>query len=268
MPSVLTVTLEQIAAASIDAARIVSLQEVAVREFMLCSFGTGDYAQPLGVAKNSACADLVKFYRLVSKAAGTKIVRPSKAAAFLKILDMPDFCKRMSKLSSRRKFEAHPDSGFLEDMCEALDSLDKVVVDGAAAKFRSGANVSSAVGSALVANKGESASNDNVVGDTSTVAPDDSASHVGCGATDAEEFAVHNSNSHQEKIDTQKVVVAEPKPTPVPTSVPCRQAETPEQFRARMNAEYEDRARRRSETCPRPPEKGKCVTVGSWGMLA
>ena len=67
------------------------------------------------------------------------------------------------------------------------------------------------------------------VGATDAEMPDarPSGIHVGCGNNVAEEFAVHNSNSHLEKIDTQKVVVAEPKPTPVPKSVPCRQAETP-----------------------------------------
>ena len=82
------------------------------------------------------------------------------------------------------------------------------------------------------------------VGATDAEMPDarPSGIHVGCGNNVAEEFAVHNSNSHLEKIDTQKGVVAEPKPTPVPNSVPCRQAETP------RGSKYDDAHQEKSDT--------------------
>ena len=115
MDSPLTVAINQIEVAAVDTSRKVELQVAAVKEFM------AGHSLP---AKTSACDDLERFYKIVSSAAGSKITRPSRASAFLTCLDLKNFSSRMSKLSSRRKLEAHlakwgysiVDSRYLERM--------------------------------------------------------------------------------------------------------------------------------------------------------
>ena len=127
--------ISQIACADVPAKRIEELQELAVKEFLVPG------ATMARGAKTSACADLAVFYRLVSKQAGTKIERPSQAAAFLKQLGIAvEFPRRMSRLSSKRKMEAHPDVGFIADLTQAFEALGPAAIADAAAKFRAGAS--------------------------------------------------------------------------------------------------------------------------------
>ena len=71
-----------------------------------------------------ACADLEKALFEVSQICGGQHFKVGKAVAFLKAIGLVNHASRLSKLSSRRRAEAHPDACFIEDFTKALAQVD------------------------------------------------------------------------------------------------------------------------------------------------
>ena len=96
------------------------------------------HARPSG-APTGACKDLEHFYAMLSHATNVQIARPTAAAALLRHVGLADFTGRASKLSSRRKHEAHPDATFLLELQSALDRIGAQTLSQLGASFRSAA---------------------------------------------------------------------------------------------------------------------------------
>ena len=64
-----------------------------------------------------------ELYGVLSKAVGIRVSRPTAAIACVRAIGIGDLDKRISKLTSRRHHCAHPDSGILADVCEAIASI-------------------------------------------------------------------------------------------------------------------------------------------------
>ena len=83
-----------------------------------------------------APGDLEQLYGLLIRASGTKISRPTAAAAFLQEAGLGDYRSRLSRLSTRRKIASHPDADFLPELRHALEGLAPEALRAAGERFR------------------------------------------------------------------------------------------------------------------------------------
>ena len=84
----------------------------------------------------SPLRDLENVYFILGDATGIEMKKTSRANALLKVLGLEQFCSRFSKLSSRRKLSAHPDSMLTCELSKALERLGPKAISTAAEKFR------------------------------------------------------------------------------------------------------------------------------------
>ena len=87
-----------------------ALLKVATKEYMALKME----ARPVS---SRASEDQEMVYSMLSSVAGVRIMRPTAAVAFLRLLGLAGqgFDTRFSRLTSRRRHEAHPDAPFLEE---------------------------------------------------------------------------------------------------------------------------------------------------------
>ena len=131
-PSVLSAALNGIASASLAARDKLLLQKHAVQIFMA---EMAPAPAVRGVC-TEAIDDVAALYAVLSEAAGVRISRPTAAVAFVKVLGLDCFTKRISKLSSRRNHAAHPDPGFIDDISAAIHGLGPAALAALSASFR------------------------------------------------------------------------------------------------------------------------------------
>ena len=130
--SVLSAALNGIASASLAARDKLLLQKHAVQIFMA---EMAPAPAVRGVC-TEAIDDVAALYAVLSEAAGVRISRPTAAVAFVKVLGLDCFNKRISKLSSRRNHAAHPDPGFIDDISAAIHGLGPAALAALSASFR------------------------------------------------------------------------------------------------------------------------------------
>jgi len=130
--SVLSAALSGIASASLAARDKLLLQEHAVQIFMAETVSNAAVRGDCTEAIDDAAA----LYAVLSAAAGARISRPTAAVAFVKVLGLDSFTKRISKLSSRRNHAAHPDPGFIDDISSAIHGLGPEALAALSASFR------------------------------------------------------------------------------------------------------------------------------------
>ena len=130
--SVLSAALNGIASASLAARDKLLLQKHAVQIFMA---EMAPVPAVRGVC-TEAIDDAAALYAVLSEAAGVRISRPTAAVAFVKVLGLDSFTKRISKLSSRRNHAAHPDPGFIDDISAAIQGLGPEALAALSASFR------------------------------------------------------------------------------------------------------------------------------------
>ena len=130
-PGVLSAALDGISASGITSREKLTLQKHAVSVFM-----TSTAPSPPACKSPDPFDALEEMYGILSQAAGTRIVRPTAAVAFVRCMGLTDFDKRISKLTSHRNHAAHPDPGFLSDLRNALEKLETSDRNRRASAFR------------------------------------------------------------------------------------------------------------------------------------
>ena len=117
--------LREIAQADLDKAQTTLLQKHAI-----------EHAMDRSTKRN--CNDLEAMYSMLSIKTGMKVRRPTFAVAVMRTLKLEEFVPRFSKLTSRRRQEAHPDPGLLAEFEATINSLPAHIVEQGVGKFRAG----------------------------------------------------------------------------------------------------------------------------------
>ena len=116
--------LQQIYGSRIPSRARRPLYRVAVQEYVRVAAAPPAPGPQMHV-HSSAITDLEQVYALLSRVAGTPISRPAAAIALLRLLGLrrEGLDARFSRLTSRRKHEAHPDAPFLASLTAARPGL-------------------------------------------------------------------------------------------------------------------------------------------------
>jgi len=148
LPGILTAVLQQIKHAEFTPKGTWALHKFAIQEFMGTSYSAKapPPAEDNLTKGSTAIEDLEQVYSLLSASAGTRISRPSAAVAFLRALGLADggFDARFSKLTSRRRHEAHPDASFFIELQAAISKLEHDTISKCAKTFRDSAGTKTA----------------------------------------------------------------------------------------------------------------------------
>ena len=136
--SVLAAALNGVHESVLDSREQWALKKLALTTFLqaggdMCNGGS---PPPETSQHESAIDGLDRLYSLLSKIGGVPIKRPTAAVALLQAMELdPGFIKRMSRLTSRRHHQAHPDQSCVDDIIGAVQKLDPAFAKARAAIF-------------------------------------------------------------------------------------------------------------------------------------